>query len=91
MDLTAGTFSLGSVSGQKRVRILSFEALVFFRHFRLSPNHCRRSILCDLELRSPLHVIAELQGEKPWETACREGWEGVIPGEIRTRTSKQGR
>lgn len=38
----------------------------------------RRAILRDLGLRSPLHAIAELTGERPWERACREGWEGVI-------------
>jgi ATP-dependent DNA ligase len=38
----------------------------------------RRAILGGLGLRSPLHVVAEITGEKPWEQACREGWEGVI-------------
>ena len=38
----------------------------------------RRATLHDLELRSPLHAVAEITGEKPWERACREGWEGVI-------------
>jgi bifunctional non-homologous end joining protein LigD len=38
----------------------------------------RRTILRDLGLRSPLHAVAELTGEKPWERACSEGWEGVI-------------
>ena len=38
----------------------------------------RRAILRDLGLRSPLHTVAEITGEKPWDRACREGWEGVI-------------
>ena len=38
----------------------------------------RRSILRDLELRFPLEAVAEVTGEKPWEQACDEGWEGVI-------------
>ena len=38
----------------------------------------RRAILRDLGLRSPLHPVAEITGEKPWDRACREGWEGVI-------------
>jgi bifunctional non-homologous end joining protein LigD len=38
----------------------------------------RRAILRDLGLRSPLHSVAEITGEKPWERACRERWEGVI-------------
>jgi bifunctional non-homologous end joining protein LigD len=38
----------------------------------------RRAILHALELRPPLHTVAEITGERPWERACREGWEGVI-------------
>jgi bifunctional non-homologous end joining protein LigD len=38
----------------------------------------RRAILRDLALRSPLHAVAEVTGAKPWEQACRQGWEGVI-------------
>jgi bifunctional non-homologous end joining protein LigD len=38
----------------------------------------RRTILRDLALRSPLQAVAEITGDKPWERACREGWEGVI-------------
>jgi bifunctional non-homologous end joining protein LigD len=38
----------------------------------------RRALLHDLSLRPPLHAVAEIKGEKPWERACREGWEGVI-------------
>jgi ATP-dependent DNA ligase len=38
----------------------------------------RRSILSDLGLPPPLHAVEEITGEKPWEQACREGWEGVI-------------
>jgi ATP-dependent DNA ligase len=38
----------------------------------------RRAILRDLGLPSPLQAVPEITGEKPWELACREGWEGVI-------------
>lgn len=38
----------------------------------------RRAILGKLGLRSPVHAVAEITGEKPWEQACQEGWEGVI-------------
>lgn len=38
----------------------------------------RLAILGDLWLRSPLRAVEEITGEKPWEQACREGWEGVI-------------
>src|ERR1700745_2097841 len=30
----------------------------------------RRAILHDLELPPPLHVVAEITGEKPWDRAC---------------------
>src|SRR5690349_2670427 len=38
----------------------------------------RRSILHVLHLRSPLQHVAEITDVRPWELACREGWEGVI-------------
>jgi bifunctional non-homologous end joining protein LigD len=38
----------------------------------------RRVLLQDLPLRPPLGRVSEITGEKPWERACREGWEGVI-------------
>jgi len=38
----------------------------------------RRAILHDLGLRRPLCSVPEITGEKPWERACREGWEGLI-------------
>src|SRR5690242_12924234 len=38
----------------------------------------RRAILRDLGLRAPLHAVPEITGEKPWDQACSEGWEGVI-------------
>ena len=30
------------------------------------------------EARMPLAVVAELDGDAPWERACKDGWEGVI-------------
>ena len=38
----------------------------------------RRALLAKLPLRPPLVRVAALDGEKPWERACREGWEGVV-------------
>ena len=38
----------------------------------------RRAILKTLDLRPPMRRVAELKGDKPWERACAEGWEGVI-------------
>jgi DNA ligase D-like protein (predicted ligase) len=38
----------------------------------------RRAILDRLPLRPPLLPVPRLLDERPWERACRDGWEGVI-------------
>jgi bifunctional non-homologous end joining protein LigD len=38
----------------------------------------RRKLLQALPLRKPLGRVVTLDDPKPWELACREGWEGVI-------------
>jgi bifunctional non-homologous end joining protein LigD len=38
----------------------------------------RREVLARLPLPSPLALVERLNGPKPWERACHEGWEGVI-------------
>jgi bifunctional non-homologous end joining protein LigD len=38
----------------------------------------RLDLLAALPLRPPLHRVPSLDDAKPWERACREGWEGVI-------------
>ena len=42
------------------------------------PLEKRRALLADLPLRTPLQRVAALDEQKPWERACREGWEGVV-------------
>jgi len=42
------------------------------------PLEERRALLADLPLQSPLKRVAALDEQKPWERACREGWEGVV-------------
>ena len=42
------------------------------------PLDARRELLRGLPLQSPLQRVASLDDPKPWERACREGWEGVI-------------
>jgi bifunctional non-homologous end joining protein LigD len=42
------------------------------------PLDARRALLAQLPLRLPLERVASLDDPKPWERACREGWEGVI-------------
>jgi bifunctional non-homologous end joining protein LigD len=38
----------------------------------------RRALLLTLPFRSPLRRVPALDDPKPWERACREGWEGVV-------------
>jgi len=38
----------------------------------------RHALLDALPFESPLYRVHRLHGERPWEDACREGWEGVI-------------
>ncbi len=42
------------------------------------PLTARRELLTALPLAPPLHLVERLEGERPWERACAEGWEGVI-------------
>src|SRR5688500_9874171 len=48
------------------------------RDLRALPLDERRAVLATLPLRPPLMPITPVEGPKPWEHACREGWEGVI-------------
>lgn len=42
------------------------------------PLEDRRALLRELPLEPPLERVPPLDDPKPWERACREGWEGVI-------------
>jgi ATP-dependent DNA ligase len=42
------------------------------------PLDARRTRLDRLPLRAPLHRVTAVDDARPWERACREGWEGVI-------------
>jgi len=42
------------------------------------PLEQRRALLDERPLRPPLQRVSTLDDDKPWERACREGWEGVI-------------
>lgn len=48
------------------------------RNLTQLPLEERRAILKALPLAAPLGRVHELTGARPWERACREGWEGVI-------------
>ena len=38
----------------------------------------RRELLRTLHFRAPVQRVTPVDGPKPWERACAEGWEGVI-------------
>lgn len=42
------------------------------------PLEERQDLLAKLPLEAPLHRVALIEDESPWERAEREGWEGVI-------------
>ena len=42
------------------------------------PLDARRALLRGLPLASPLRRVSAMNDEKPWDRACREGWEGVV-------------
>ncbi|MPZ18504.1 MAG: hypothetical protein GEV06_11405 [Luteitalea sp.] len=42
------------------------------------PLDARLALLSGLPLQPPLERVRPLEDPKPWERACREGWEGVI-------------
>jgi len=48
------------------------------RDLRPLPLEARRARLHDLPLREPLQRVPSLDGQRPWERASREGWEGVV-------------
>ena len=48
------------------------------RDLRALPLDARHEILASLPLRPPLERITPVRGSRPWEGACRRGWEGVI-------------
>jgi bifunctional non-homologous end joining protein LigD len=48
------------------------------RDVTVLPIEERRALLERLPLTAPLRRVELLDGDKPWERACSEGWEGVI-------------
>ena len=48
------------------------------KDLRELPLSERRAHLRKLKLKLPLAMVPELDGDLPWEHACKEGWEGVV-------------
>jgi bifunctional non-homologous end joining protein LigD len=42
------------------------------------PLEARRALLQQLPFQGPLQRVPLIDGDAPWDRACREGWEGVI-------------
>jgi ATP-dependent DNA ligase len=42
------------------------------------PLDARHALVKDMPLRAPLGRVPEVKGDRPWDHACKEGWEGVI-------------
>ena len=65
--------------GDSRVSYHVFDLLwLDGRDLTRLPLEERRMFLETLAFSAPLARVARLDGEKPWERACAEGWEGVI-------------
>jgi DNA ligase D-like protein (predicted ligase) len=65
--------------GEETVAYYVFDILwIDGRDVMSLPLEQRRALLDELPLRPPLQRVSTLDDEKPWERACREGWEGVI-------------
>jgi bifunctional non-homologous end joining protein LigD len=54
------------------------------------PLEKRRTLLMSLPFIAPLAHVPEVTGDKPWERACSEGWEGVV-AKLRTSPYEQRR
>jgi bifunctional non-homologous end joining protein LigD len=78
--LKAGELILdGEVTWRERVAYHVFDILwLEGEDVTRLPLDERRRLLSDLPLRSPLERVTLLDDPKPWDRACKEGWEGVI-------------
>ena len=65
--------------GEDRVAYYVFDILwLDGREVMSLPLDERRALLDALPFGSPVQRVTTLDDPKPWERACREGWEGVI-------------
>jgi bifunctional non-homologous end joining protein LigD len=65
--------------GEDKVAYYVFDVLwLDGRDVTSAPLEERRALLRKLRLRAPVRLVTQIDEDKPWERACREGWEGVI-------------
>jgi len=55
-----------------------FDVMWLDHDVTLLPLEQRRALLSELPLHGPLHRVALVESDEPWELATKEGWEGVI-------------
>lgn len=71
--------AMGVFGGRGRLEYHMFDILWLNGHLLTAlPLVERRALLEALPLRTPLCRVPALDYERPWEHACRAGWEGVI-------------
>ena len=69
----------GAWGRQARADYHVFDVLWFEgRNVTAEPLEARRALLDTVPFALPVARVRVLRGAKPWERACREGWEGVI-------------
>jgi ATP-dependent DNA ligase len=65
--------------GEDKVTYYVFDVLwLDGRDVTSAPLDERRALLRKLRFRAPVQRVTAIDEDKPWERACREGWEGVI-------------
>jgi ATP-dependent DNA ligase len=65
--------------GRRGIRYHVFDILwMDGRDLRGTPLDDRRALLASLPMAAPLERVPALDEPRPWERACREGWEGVV-------------
>ena len=70
--------AVGVWSTAGRISFHIFDVMWYRHDVTALPLEERTALLDQLQLVPPLGRVSPLTEEKPWERACREGWEGVI-------------
>lgn len=68
----------GELSWDRRSTYHVFDVLWYDGDTTSQTLRERRALLTKLPLKAPMHRVAVLEGDAPWEKACAAGWEGVI-------------
>jgi bifunctional non-homologous end joining protein LigD len=78
-DLILDGEATGVWGKQGRVAFHVFDLLwIDSRNLTGEPLHERQRLLRRIRFKAPMRRVTALDEPRPWERACREGWEGVI-------------